>query len=236
MSGRRDLAVTAARKLVSVIPEQAFRDVPALEDFRPMPLFAMVRFGMWDEILAEPQPPDDMQYTIGIWHWARGMADLRKGQLDAARAELQQLTAIADTDAMKSLSLASFPKAATLLGIAADILDGEILNAQGHLDEAVARLQAGAAAQDELAYTEPPAWFYPVRHNLGAVLLAANRLDQAEAVYREDLRQYPDNGWSLIGLSKTLRAEGKVDEAADVEKRLAEVWKDADVTPSTSRF
>jgi tetratricopeptide (TPR) repeat protein len=236
MGGRSELALTAARKLVAVIPEGAYQEVPALEDYRPMPLFAMVRFGKWAEIIAEPQPAEQLKYTTGIWHWARGLAYLRQGSLDEADREYGQLVAIAKSDAMDELTLASFPKAATLLEIASNVLAAELANSRGRTDEAVSKLEAAAGIQDELAYIEPPAWFYPVRHNLGAVLLEAGRAVEAEAVYREDLRQYPNNGWSLLGLAKSLRAQGKPAEAAEAEQRLAEAWQHADVKPDASRF
>ena len=236
MQGRGEMALTSARKLVSVIPEQAYREVPALEDFRPMPLFAMVRFGKWTEILAEPRPADDLQYTTGIWHWARGLAYLRQGDLEAAEREYEQVAAISKTDAMRDQSLASFPKAATLLEIATHVLGGELENARGNIDGAVTQFEAAVALQDGLAYIEPPAWFYPVRHNLGATLLAAGRAAEAETVYQEDLRQYPNNGWSLLGLSQSLAAQGKPAEADAAQQRFAEVWQHADVTPTASRF
>ena len=146
------------------------------------------------------------------------------------------VTTIAQTDAMRELSLASFPKAATLLEIAAHVLGGEIAGARGNIDGAVERFEAAVAIQDGLAYIEPPAWFYPVRHNLGAVLLAAGRAAEAEAVYREDLRQYPNNGWSLLGLAQSLEAQGKTAEAQAVRQQFAEAWQQADVTPTSSRY
>lgn len=236
MQGRSELAMTAARKLVSVIPEPAYREVPALEDFRPMPLFAMVRFGKWPEILAEPRPADDLQYTTGIWHWARGLAYLRQGDLGAAEHEYAQVAAISQTDAMREQSLASFPKAATLLEIATHVLGGELESARGNTDGAAARFEAAVEIQDGLAYIEPPAWFYPVRHNLGATLLEAGRAVVAEAVYREDLSQYANNGWSLLGLAKSLEAQGKAAEAQAVQQQFSEAWQHADVTPTASRF
>jgi tetratricopeptide (TPR) repeat protein len=236
MQGRGELTLASARKLVAVIPEQAYREAPALEDFRPMPLFAMVRFGRWSEILAEPRPADDLPYTTGIWHWARGLAYLRQGDTIAAEREYEQVLAISQADAMRELSLASFPKAATLLEIAVHVLGGELDSASGNTDGAIARFEAAIALQDGLAYIEPPAWFYPVRHNLGATLLAAGRAAEAQAIYQEDLRQYPNNGWSLLGLSKSLEAQGKTAEALEARQRFAEAWMHADVTPSTSRF
>ena len=236
MGGRSALALEAARGLVARIPEQAYREVPPLEDFRPMPLFALVRFGKWAEILEEPRPAAQLQYTTGVWHWARGLAYLRLGQVDAAQREYEQLATIAQSDAMKALTLASFPTASTLLDIASGVLAAELAGAHGQTDAMIARLEATAAVQDDLPYIEPPSWFYPVRHNLGAALLQAGRAAEAEAVYREDLRQYPNNGWSLFGLAESLRAQGKAAEAAEVQQRFEAAWQHADIVLSSSRF
>jgi tetratricopeptide (TPR) repeat protein len=236
MQGRSELALEAARKLVAKIPDQAYGDIPALEDFKPMPLFALVRFGKWQEVLQEPQPPSKLQYATGMWHWARGLAYVRLGQLNQAIAESEQLSKIAQTDAMKQLTLASFPKASTLLTLASHVLAGELAGARGQTDAAIAQLQEAVDIQDSLSYIEPPSWYYPVRQNLGAALLKAGRAKEAEAVYREDLRQYPNNGWSLFGLAQSLRVQGKAKEARAAQQRFREAWKYADVTLTASHF
>ena len=92
------------------------------------------------------------------------------------------------------------------------------------------------AEQDGHWFTEPPAWYYPVRQSLGAALLAGGRPAEAEAVYRDDLKRNPDNGWSLFGLAQSLRAQGKTAEAAAAEARFQKAWARADVTLSASRF
>ena len=168
-----------------MIPDAAYA-VPALEDFRPMPLFALVRFGQVGRDPGRAEAGRELQYTTGMWHWARGLAYLRQGDLGAAEREYAQLAAISQTDAMRELSLASFPKAATLLEIATHVLGGELESARGNTDGAVARLNAAVAIQDGLAYIEPPAWFYPVRHNLGATLLRgrAGRLKRRPSTAR----------------------------------------------------
>ena len=88
--------------------------------------------------------------------------------------------------------------------------------------------------QDELPYTEPPFWYYPTRHSLGKALLAAGDPARAESVYRDDLDQYPRNGWAMFGLIEALKAQGK--NAADVESRFDAVWAEADITLTASRF
>ncbi|WP_289500345.1 hypothetical protein [Gloeocapsopsis sp. IPPAS B-1203] len=236
MSGRSTLALEAARKLVAKIPDRAYQDVPALEDFKPMPLFALVRFGKWQEILQEPQPRSELQYTTGMWHWARGLAYVRRGNLDQAKSEYAQLRKIAQTDAMKELTLASFPQASTLLDIASHVLASELAQAQGQTNEAIAQLKKAVSIQDSLSYIEPPSWYYPVRHNLGYTLLNVGQIQEAEAVYREDLKQYPHNGWSLFGLVQSLQAQGKTKEAQMIQQQFAAAWKYADVKLTASQF
>ncbi len=107
---------------------------------------------------------------------------------------------------------------------------------QGQFEQAIARLDTAVRLEDALIYTEPADWPFPTRHSLGAVLLQAGRPEEAAIVYWEDLRRYPENGWSLIGLMQALQAQGKNDEASLVEKRFRRAWARADVKLTASRF
>jgi tetratricopeptide (TPR) repeat protein len=187
-------------------------------------------------VLAEPRPADDLQFTLGTWHWARGLAYLRQGQLPQAEAEAAQLAAIARSTAVQEAPLFSRTTAGTLLDLAWNVLAGELAGARGQSTEQIAHLQHAVAMQDSLPYMEPPSWYYPVRQDLGAALLQQGRAAEAEAVYREDLRQYPNNGWSLFGLAQSLRAQGREAEAAEAQRRFEAAWQHADVTLSGSGF
>jgi tetratricopeptide (TPR) repeat protein len=121
----------------------------------------------------------------------------------------------------------------TILGLAAQMLEGEILVREGKLDEGLAALRAAVKAEDALRYDEPPGWLIPVRHALGVFLMKAGRFAEAEQVYRDDLARLPENGWSLYGLAQSLRAQSK-DEAAEVEARFQKVWAKADLKISSS--
>jgi tetratricopeptide (TPR) repeat protein len=124
--------------------------------------------------------------------------------------------------------------AATILAIADHVLAGEIAYRQGRMEESIAELRKGVELEDTLLYMEPPDWIQPVRHTLGAVLVDADRFAEAEKVYREDLRSWPENGWSLHGLAVCLKARGANAEATEVEQRFAKTWSRADTKPTSS--
>lgn len=238
MEGRSADALEAARKLARRHREQhdmmVTPDWVTLQYYYSMPLFSMVRFGMWDEILAEPQPAEDLVYTTAIWHYARGMALTRTGDLDAAARELDRLAGFAADPAMEELSIWGINSFAHVFRIAREVLAGEMAATRGDWDEAVARLEEGVFQEEALIYQEPTDWYFPVRQSLGAVLLAAGRPSEAERVYREDLDRNPGNGWSLYGLARSLEAQGE--EAGEIETRFREAWSHADVELAASRF
>lgn len=235
MEGHSAEALAAARRLADMTPSSVARQVPSLEPWAALPLCTLARFGKWADILQEPQPPTDLLYMTAMWHYARGLALVATGRLNEAEHELASLEAITATVPSERIAIER-NTAASLLRIAALVVAGELAAKRGHIDEAVHLLQEAIRRQDQLLYTEPPSWYYPVRHSLGAVLLAANRPAEAEAVYRDDLRQHPENGWSLYGLAQSLRARQKNEEATAVEQRFRIVWARADMTLSGSRF
>jgi len=237
MEGRSLVAIDAARKAASSIPAGAWRQVPLLHQFLVAPLFAYTRFGEWDLILNEPRPPDESLFWTGVWHYTRGLAFTATGKLDDATQELDRLRKIA---AQKSLDgyRVTFSRngAKAILGIAIEVLAGELAARRGDYDNAIARLHRGILLEDNLIYNEPPDWHVPVRQSLGAVLLDAGRFAEAEAIYWQDLSQNRENGWSLFGLMQSLRAQGKEEQAVMVEKRFRKTWNRADVTLTASRF
>ena len=205
-----------------------------LQHWTMIPIYAKVRFGHWDETLDAPKP--EHPYPIGVWHYARGLAYERLGKPKEADAELTALRKVAKDPALEKVMILGSNSTVTLLQIAERILTGELASSRGKHDEAIAALREAADIEDTLRYAEPPDWFFPVRQNLGAALLAAGKPADAEAVYREDLFTYPENGWSLLGLSQSLRAQGKTAEALKVEERFQKAWKHADFELKTSRM
>jgi tetratricopeptide (TPR) repeat protein len=233
MTGQRDLAVEHIRAMVKGMPEEVVKEYATLaEAFVAMPYEVLVRFGMWDEILAEPDHPEFMVFTRAFRHTARGIAYAAKGDVKSAHAEQ---TAFLETSKLvpPDDSFGNNPCQA-LLAIATPMLEGEILIREGKLDEGLSQLRAAINAEDALHYDEPPGWILPVRHSLGANLMQAGRYAEAEQVYREDLARLPENGWSLYGLARSLELQHKNDEAVAAEARFQKIWSNADVQITSS--
>ena len=208
-----------------------------LQGFLAIPELALARFGRWEQVLKRPAPAHDTLFLKGIHHYVRGTALAATGRLEEATTELETLKNIlADKTLDETPASFSNNTARAILSIAPEVLAGELLARQGKFPEAITHLEMATRLEDALVYIEPPDWYLPTRQVLGAVLLQAGRSAEAEAVYWEDLRRYPHNGWSLFGLAQSLRKEGKNEEAALAEKRFQKAWAQADVNLTASRF
>ena len=236
--GDSKTAMQSANQLAETIDKNKMREpgLGTLQHFYSIPLYTMTRFGQWEEILAQPQPAEDLAYPNGVWHYARGLAFNAQGQLNAAKQELDKLTEIVSDSALVSTTLRDINSNQNILEIATEVLAGEIATTEGKYEQAIAHLQQAVTIEDNLNYDEPADWSTPARQNLGAIFLAANYPEKAEQVYREDLALYPDNGWSLWGLAQSLQAQGKEREAREVKQKFTQAWQFADVQLSASRF
>jgi tetratricopeptide (TPR) repeat protein len=231
-------ALASARHIAHHVDRELLRapGYGTLQHFLVTPLYALVRFGRWDEVLAYPRPDEDLLYPEGVWRYARGLALIRKGRLDEAEAELARLRQIAANPVLDTVTLWDINGTADLLEIATEVVAGELAATRGDDDEAVRCLEVALELESTLLYDEPPAWHQPVRQVLAALLLEAGRAEDAERVYRDDLAKFPRNGWSLFGLAQALEAQGRADEAAEVRERFRAVWSEADLTLAASRF
>ena len=233
--GQSRVAIESGRKLAAKIDDETLKAAPMLAGFRIVPYYALTRFGHWDEMLKEPEPPAFNPVLRATWHYARGLALVATGRTDDAAAELQRLRALLPDEAMKQ-PLFSPNLAGSVLAPAPEVLQAEIDAARGNYDSAVAHLERAVRLEDSLVYTEPSEFHYPPRHALGAILLEAGRPAEAETVYWEDLRRNQDNGWALFGLMQALRAQNKTADAALIEARFSKAWARSDVRLTASRF
>jgi tetratricopeptide (TPR) repeat protein len=233
--GQSKLAIQAARTLASKIDDETLKAAPFTAGFRMVPYYALTRFGHWDEMLKEPEPPASSGPLQAVWHYARGLSFVATGQLEPAEAELATLKKLLTDESMKQ-PLFSPNLAGSILAPASEMLAGEIAAARRNYDAAIAYLDRAVRLEDSLVYTEPAEVHYPPRLALGAVLLEAGRPAEAETVYWEDLRRNRENGWALFGLMQALRAQNKTADAELTEVRFKKAWARADISLPASRF
>lgn len=235
MAGQSALALQAANELVAGIPTE-FRAAMAsgIDLYYAMPLEVLMRFGRWDEILAAPDFGPDLPGSRALRHAARAVAYSARGEVQKAKEE-QALFAQARTKVAPDATYGNNPVSA-VLDVAQQMVAGEVLLREGQAEEGLAALRKAVALEDALRYDEPPEWINPVRHALGAALSQSGRLAEAEAVFREDLRRVPGNGWSLYGLARALELQKNEADAKLFHERFRAIWKEADVQIRSACF
>jgi tetratricopeptide (TPR) repeat protein len=235
MTGQRELAIKHIRAMVAGLSEDFLKEYASVaEGFVAMPLEVLVRFGRWDDILAEPDNyAEYMPFTRAFHHAARAIAYAAKG--DVADARKEQAIYLERAKLVPKDEYLGNNTAEAILAVVTPMVEGEILIREGKAEEGFAALRAAIKTEDTLRYDEPPGWLIPVRHSLGASLMRAGRFAEAEQVYRDDLARLPENGWALFGLAKSLRKQAKnKSEAAETEARFQKVWARADLQITSS--
>lgn len=235
MEGRSEVALAAARDIEAKIPAEFLRDYLTIADgFLPTTLHVLIRFGRWQEILAQPELPAERLVSRASRHYARSVAHSALGDTAAAQAELDLFDAVVaeiTDDWLVGNNLAR-----DTLAISRRVAEAEMQYRLGRQERAFALMREAITLEEQLAYDEPPGWMQPSRHALGALLMGAGRAAEAEDVYRADLARHPNNGWSLLGLEQALRAQGKTVDAATVAAQLAQEWTRSDVQPTSSCY
>ena len=234
MEGRSAEALKVARQLAAMITEKDAQKDSSNEMYMSVPVWSLIRFGRWDELLHELPPPNTLRLKQAIWRLGRGMALVASGRVPGAEGEHAAVAILAKRFARNRTNEEKTERA--LIQIAERLLAGEIAVHHKHYDAAITALREAVKLEDALSYSEPALWPLPVRHYLGVVLQKAGRAHEAESVYRADLIKNPHNGWALYGLTQSLRAQRKDREASEVEKQWKRSWAHADVNLVASRF
>lgn len=227
--GRKSLARKSAEETMKRVQVDAIATHPSYEVYFPVHIIFLVQFQIWDEILKEPRPPHQLLYSTAIWHFARGMAFVKNGNLDEATQESREIEKIALDPRLKELSTPSWP-AADLVQIAELILQGEIAFSEGDEAKVKMNFQQAIEIEDRLPYSEPPYRFLPARVIYGRHLLCLGKPEIAEPLFLQDLERYPLNGPALYGLMQSYKMEGNIPTAQEVERYFNEAWRRAEVT------
>ena len=232
--GDSDIAIDAAKKTAEKVPTGELINLPFLQDFAATPLLAYTRFGKWNEILTVPKPNADIKHLNLIWHYARGIAFIRKGNPVDAQEELDAISVLKNDPDLENLVATANNPSVGIAKIAYEVVAGELAAFRGDISGAINHLEKAVSLEDNLVYTEPAAWHISTRHNLGAVLLKAEKYKEAEKIYKEDLDIIRQNGWSLMGLYLSYTAQGKTDEAKTIKQEFDKAWQYSDIEINSS--
>ncbi len=235
MEGRYEAALAAARKIENEMPPEFLKKYVTIADgFTTTKLFVMLRFGRWNDILQEKEPEEWRLLSRAERHFARSIACTALGRSREARQEIDRLDDAAArlTDEWKMGN----NSASAVIAIARAMAEGELAFREGNRDEAFVLLREAVELEENLAYDEPPGWMQPVRHALGALLLADDHFAEAERVYLADLERHPGNAWSLLGLQQALAGQERPAAAAAIAEQVVQAWSRADVKPIASCY
>jgi tetratricopeptide (TPR) repeat protein len=233
MEGRSADALAAARESARTMPMEIVCGMPGMDFFLSEPLLVMVRFGKWQELLAEPAPEPRHAVLTGLYHHAQGMALVATGKLPEAQARVTEIRKIASS--LPAEMLADLNPARSLLELAAKVVEARSAEATDKV-LALTLWQDAIKLEDALQYAEPADWFYPTRHYLGALQLELGKPSEAEASYRADLERNPENGWALYGLWQALLQQKQKAPAKEAEARFRKAFKASDLELKRSAF
>ena len=234
MEGRRAETITALKEARAHIPDQLLFGMPGLDWPASFIYDGYTKFGMWDDMLKEKTPSEKLPGATISYLQSRATALAATGKIVEAQAELvktKQLIAAVPADATQGNNLAR-----PLYEIGQLKAQARVANAQGNRDEAIRLLTEAVGLEDKLAYNEPADMIFPTRHLLGAELLASGKAVDAEAVYRQDLKQHPNNGWAYYGLSQALAAQKRNADASAAQKQFEDAWRRSDVKLASTSF
>lgn len=230
MEGQKQLAIHSAQRLYEAVDVEMARQYGSIQSYLAVRGATYIRFGMWEEALAEPSPPEGMPMAAFMRDYVQGVALAALGRTEEASVVLERMQALRKTGELEAVMDRQGDIAQLLSEIATQLVAAEIARAKADGPGEVEHLQAAVAAQDALPYTEPPYWHYPIRQSLGAAYLRLGEPALAEVAFVEDLAYFPDNGWSLYGLQQARVAQG--DDGLDLAGAVAAAWQYSDIEPT----
>ena len=232
MEGRKSLAIESALKLAVRVPVDVAAQMAALQSYIAVPVYTYVRFGMWAEVLALPDAPENLPFTRAMSHYGRGLAHAALGHVAAAEQELSALNALAATDGLQNLNIRRAGVTADLVGIAQSLIAARMHRQAGDSSAELTALSKAVEHQDALPYTEPPLWHYPVRQTLGEAQMRAGDFTAASQTFAEDLVNFPMNPWSLYGAE--LAETGLGEDTTETQAQRRNAWRNSDIDPVVS--
>lgn len=223
MAGDGATVIESADKLEHIVSDAVAKNIAWVQPIKAAPYFAHAQFSDAKTILGLADPGADFPYVQAMWHYARGVGLANAGDVTGALAEADAIAKLEQANDFGNLVGGGVP-ARQVLQVAQHVVRARIAQASKDSAGAISHFRTAVALADTLAYSEPPYWYYPIRQSLGAVLLLAGDLDNAERVLRESLVGAPNNGWALFALIEVYKQRGDEPSAQAAKRLLDKAW------------
>ena len=231
MTGNRKEAIAAAEETrKSIQPDYLHLEGPLgsyIQYIYMTPLFVDLRYGNWDDILKMEKPATSMSYANVLYHFGRGMAFSRLHKLTEASNELDLLRETMK-DSVLNVPLSPFSPVIDGARVAEQLLLGAIHEEKQMYDGAVRHYTLADSIESAMVYNEPRDWILNPKQYLGNAYLEAGDAEEAENIFRKDLKYNNENGWALFGLASALKKQKKNKETAAVQTRFKKAFAHAD--------
>lgn len=233
MAGNFAEAKAAAARLLANVAS-GVKTMPMLEGFLPTPVIVLLAFERWNDVLKLPPPDPSLSITNAVWRFGRGMAQANLGKTELASEEQlawQGIVAKIPPDTMYD----ELNKTGSVFKVHENLLSAALARSRHDDKTATEFFKQAVSAEDALNYSEPPAWYPPVRPMLGRFLLETKQLEEAEKVFRADLDRNPRDGRALAGLRDCLKAQGRKYDAEQIDQQFRAAWNVKNGKPIASK-
>ena len=223
MAGDGETALVMAKRLDAKLPIEMAAAAPFVQPIKAAPYYAMVQYGDPADILMLEKPDATFPFLQGAWHYARGEALAAQGNMTGAQAEAEAISKIVSEADLSALIDGGVP-ALDILNIARLTVIAREAQLSGDLATAIEAMEEAVAIQNDIAYTEPPYWYYPAKQTLAALLLQQGEAERAEQLFLEALTESPNNAMVLFGLAQTYKAQGDKSGAKYAKALFSDAW------------
>ena len=237
LEGNGKRAVEASKYMANYVVDQELmytKDWATLSHFYSIPWFIMAKFEMWDEIFNETKPDPKLIYPTAIWEYSRALAMIANNDMSGAEKSLAYIEAAEKDTSIQDYTIFDINTIPQIITIAKNVVKAKMATKNNDFASAEKFYLKAIEYEDMLNYSEPPDWFFSVRHQYGALLLNQEKFAQAKKVYLEDLEVFPKNGWALKGLQVALVGLGEMEKAKKVETKFNVAWQWADTKLESS--
>jgi tetratricopeptide (TPR) repeat protein len=190
MAGDADTALYLGRPLIAAATNPAIESMrrPFSQALAGSGYVALALFADPKEVMATPAPA--YPYLRGLWHYARGEALARAGNVAGVRAEAAAIAVPVANEKTEGWGW----QAAESLRIARAVLEGRAAMIAGRPSEAAIAFRRAAELEEQPAYgkaSDPPLWWFPVRRDLAVALAAAGDVAGARTEAQATLKLRP---------------------------------------------